>query len=550
MNYKAHVPAGIAFAAAASVIMAEPAIVPLLIGGAIGGALPDVDVESGAAIEKIGSKTAQVSNKILGKAPGGRIITRLSSVFGAIFDKIIMRPLCMGWRFIAKNMLAPAYLALYNIGGNKKTYTGSEYIQNKNGEEEQKQATSNYGGEGCLGKKLGWDPQSPEKHRGGLTHSFFFMLLSLIILVPLSLLFGGWEFAVGCEIGIFSHLIADAMCRSGVMFFWPWVPKIGFPDINGRNVGHGIRIMPTNLLVKTGAEKYNENMIEAEASSEEEKNEMRKLRRREKMWQKIFQISAILLIILLIAGPGFLPGGVSMSFADTAQQQAQEETNTTTTSNGTADVLASFFGWGTSSGTSNENSNSDITQSSDNQNSASTNGNSSSETQTNNQNSVIETSSGKTMIAETDGPASLTLGDLDVAELPTGIMKMPDESLYVIGVGPVNEENLNNPKWTFTSEEKTKLLAAATAQKANDVPSNISSFFSDAGSAASNAVNEATNAATNATNSNSNSNSGTISGWINDLFGVDIGNTTYEGGFLGITPYTETGNTNNSNSGK
>ena len=499
MNYKAHVPAGITFAAGVSLIIGQPAVIPMLIGGAIGGALPDIDVDTGSAIEKMGSKSARAGSKLLSSI-GLHKIGNLLVGLGAIFDHCVLRPLCKAWRFLADNVLTKAYMGIYNIPIKPR----KRIVADKNGKSSEKSVSK-------LGELAGWDVSDPSVHRGGITHSLTFLVTSCIMTVPIALILQSFPFWLGCELGILSHLVTDSMCRSGVKYFWPWLPKIGFADIHGKNVGRGIRIMPASLLVKTGCDSWNNDYIENEFRDEKERREARTLRRREKMWQKIFQLLAVVLIVSLIA-----LGGASWSFVDKANAVEAQQPQSAQTQNVTQQGNASS-------------------------NNTGKNSNATDNTQNNASNGMAAVSTSDSISGETTpenaGPTSLTMGDLDISLLPRGIMKMPDESLWVVGVGPVNEQNLNNQKWSFTDDEKKKLLAASKAQRSSDIPTTLGNAANDLVSKASDLADLLSSSANSNTSSN-NTSSGFLSSWFDDL-GIDTSASgNYQGGFLGITPYT------------
>ena len=147
------------------------------------------------------------------------------------------------------------------------------------------------------------------------------------------------------------------------------------------------------------------------------------------------------------------------------------------------------------------------------------------------------------------GPSSLTFGDLSVAELPKGIVKLPDESLWIVNVGPVNEANLNDPRCSYTDDEKARLLQAANAQRIAELRGTAADALKSAGDSvgdaidkAGNAIDEAGNAATNGAKGSGNF----LINLLNNLTGLNVGSDVStenikkgpQWGFMGITPYT------------
>lgn len=449
MNYKAHIPAGVALAAGVTYAFGLPLVVPFIIGGAIGGALPDIDVKEGAAIEKLGSKSADAVKKVTGRSnPLGAIL----GFFGKALDVVVLRPLGKLWRFTAERVLTPLYYAVL------KATRADE--------------------------RLGWQKKpQPYDHRGGLTHSFFFCFLTSILFLPLSfLLTGGLWLWGGIEVGIVSHLLADSFCRSGVKFFWPWAPAIGFPDKNGANKGKDIRLLPFPLQMSTGAVA---NKGEINQAPKEERAVKRKLYYLEKGWQKFFQLSAIILLILTVAGFGVGSGKITL-----------DGNSSVVTAGGALTVEKEQPGSATSSGKI------DVSLLPDSSATA------------------AKSAEGRVTVAERVGPASLTAGDADLASLPKGIAKLPDETLWVVGVGEVSKENLNDPKWSFTDNEKTRLLELAGAQRKITAPNNLAETLSEKAAAAGEEAKSTGNVVT-------------------DLLSSLLGSANEKsGGFYGLTPYT------------
>lgn len=149
---------------------------------------------------------------------------------------------------------------------------------------------------------------------------------------------------------------------------------------------------------------------------------------------------------------------------------------------------------------------------------------------------------GTTTVAESKGPTSLTYGDLSVAELPKGIVKLPDESLWIVNVGPVNEANLNDPRCSYTDDEKARLLQAANAQRIAELRGTAADALKSAGDSVGDAIDKAGNAATNGAKGSGNF----LINLLNNLTGLNVGSDVStenikkgpQWGFMGITPYT------------
>lgn len=500
--------------------MGWAAIIPVLIGGAIGGALPDIDIE-GSAIEKMGGKTSAAVSKTIGKmGASGRRISRLTEAIGVAADTIFLGPLGRVWRFLSKNVFGRIYLKLYRFGKFGKNYD-------------------------TLGEKLGWngDPK-PWAHRGGITHSLSFMVTSLVLVGPVAIIFQSPEFLLGCEIGIVSHLVTDSMCKSGVKYFFPWQPKIGFDNENHAGRGRDVRILPKGMQVSTGKDALTKNEIEEIKKADMDKGlKEARLRFREIMWQRIFQVLAIIVVVVLVAGV-FGKGGIAFGFNgdDSAAKQEQTQTIADTSSDQTQNANTNAANNDSSTqGTEKTYSKLDTAQAG-----ATVEG----------VDSISVDGTSYNSKPEIKGPTSLTYADLDIRDLPKGIMKLPDESLWVIGVGPVNEENLNNPRWTFTEEEKRRLLATVNAQRFEGIPNSVSNVVSATSTAFTNAANDVANGAKDVADSAKDAAGNAASGasdalgglgsFFKDLTGIDIGGTSgsgsgsgYSGGFLGITAWTD-----------
>lgn len=544
MNYKAHIPAGVMFAGLFSLIMGWVAVIPVLIGGAVGGALPDIDTE-GAAIEKMGAKSATAAQKTIGKMGNfGKMVARMMEAVGSAIDLIFLAPLGKLWRFLSKNVFGRIYLAIYHIG--------SFGPDNK-----------------CLGEVLHWNGDSkPWTHRGGITHSFTFMVTSCVFTVPIAFIFQSPEFLLGAELGIVSHLVADSFCKSGVKFFFPFQPKIGFDNENGAGRGRDIRLLPKGMQVSTGKDRITNSELDNYTDQDKAMKD-RKLRFREKMWQWIFKLGALVCLILLVVGFAGRAGGIAFSAPifggepaiawqiDTGSVQLGGDGNSG--QNGGAagqdgsNVNAASKEGAAFQASGNENIDDDNTPAAnnegeensadndtDNDGNGNANGNESGaqfdvatagSTATGVNPYIIETKQNRK--PEVKGPTSLTKGDISIRQLPKGIMKMPDESLWIIGVGPVSRENLdNNDRWRFTDEEKETLLRAASAQRFADIPNSVSSAFVNATQAIQDTAQEVTDAAQGS--------AGGIQGMIEDATGVDLSKGSgYGGGFLGITTWTD-----------
>lgn len=545
MDYKSHVPAGVLLTGIAAMAIGAPAVVPFLLGGAFGGALPDIDIE-GSAVQSLGSKAARGSGKVMRKMGGkaGRAASNITGVIGLAIDSILLRPICRAWRWFAEKVLGRIYEKLYAIGAKS--------------------------GATPLGKRLHWDSSPAWSHRGGLTHSFAFLVNSCLITIPLSFLLGGLPFWIGCEIGIISHLVADALCRTGVKFFWPFIIPIGFPDRNGENRGNGVRLLPFQFLVKTGTARMSRQEINA-ISDETEAQETRRLKRRELAWRWFFRLGALGVVVALFLGL-VGPGGIAWSFDEDTFDPFSSIRDTQITLPGSTEYDKSGAEnqpaeGQPAEGQAPENQPAEGTaQPAENQHAeAQPAENQPAESQpaesAGNQVAPDIVSAGTTVagvnpvegqpqvtgtvasVPEHAGPRSLTYGDVPLTSLPKGIIKMPDESLWIVGVGPVTPENLENPRWVFTDAEKQMLLRTATAQRLDEIPDAMGNLAGDAANALNNGANATGDAANDAANGASEGVSG-IMGWLQDLTGLGNanGNTSnggYDGGFLGITPYTK-----------
>lgn len=508
------------------------AVIPVLIGGAVGGALPDIDTE-GAAIEKMGSKSTSAAYKTVGKMGGtGKRIALFISAVGQALDSIFLAPLGKLWRFLSQNVFGRVYLAVYRFGSF--------------GEDSK-----------TLGEVLHWNGESkPWAHRGGITHSFSFMLTSCVLTVPVAFIFQSPEFLIGAELGIISHLFADSLCKSGVKFFFPFQPKIGFDNDSGAGRGRDIRLLPKGMQVSTGKDRITNSELDNYTDPVKAAKD-RKLRFREKLWQWIFKLLAVVAVVLLVVGWTGRAGGVAFSAnlfgeqdnpialsspidslsqtdGNTQPPQNDKPSNTPVVSPAPETVAdnetpmnnaVSQTGTASIEGTGDAYSQVDI-------------GVAGKETAGVNPVPLERSATSK---PEMRGPSSLTMADVSVKDLPRGIMKMPDESLWVVGVGPVNRENLDNPKWTFTQEEKDWLLLLASKQRMNNIPKSINDvpdIINDVANTAQETIDNAQEAGGDAANG--------LAGWLSDISGIDIAGSDgtnvsgggYTGGFLGLTEWT------------
>lgn len=522
----------------------------------MGGALPDIDTE-GAAIEKMGAKSAQTANKTIGKLGGfGKGVARLWAAIGKAIDVIFLAPLGRLWRFLSQNLFGRVYLAVYHFGS-----FGAE--------------------EKSLGQLLHWNGDSkPWAHRGGITHSFSFMLTSCVLLVPVAFIFQSPEFLLGAELGIVSHLFADSLCKSGVKFFFPFQPKIGFDNENGAGRGRDIRLLPKGMQVSTGKDRLTNRELDAYADQAKAMRD-RKLRFREKLWQWIFKVLAALFVVLLVVGVGARSGGIAFSAPIFGGEPIAElnlsdiganmggtanggggDANATPSKEGAAFQASgnnanAAADNGNTSGSSNNNGDGEQNDAQDvvsaGENSSGQQNDSGATSASGSQVNVAQdggTVAGVVIAKipvnmtnntkpEIKGPLSLTKGDVSIRRLPKGIMKMPDESLWVIGVGPVSKANLDNTggRWIFTEEEKEELLRYAAAQRFEDIPTSVSGVFTNT---VQNIQDTAQDVADEAQNT-ANEAKGGLWGWLSDMTGVDLGGGggSYQGGFMDMTQWTD-----------
>lgn len=479
MNYHAHIPAGVAFAAGACLVTHIPLSIPMLIAGGVGGALPDIDHPSGnGAVSSLGSK----AGGLIQSATGGRVT--IFKKVGMVGDMFILKPLVHLWLLFAQHVLSPLYMKIYE----------------------------------AFGSGIGWSEDDPAEHRGGLTHSIVFMLFTTILMFPITnFLMHDNLVLAGLELGILSHLFADSVCKSGIKWFWPWLPKIGHWD-DTHEKGNGIRLIPVSWCMSTGKCPTRNDYLELGRGTKRY-NEMRKAYYKEKGWQWGFKTAMVILIVLcvtgLCGGAGSIAWGASQ-FATSPAGEAHVKTSQMREQAVKTDVVSEIADGDASNSDSSSNT----------------------------------TTSASTKVGEHQGPTSLTYGDIDASELPNGIVKMPDETLWVVGVGRVSSETLESPTLMLTQDEKNKLLAASTAQRLKDIPSGASKAINSATNTAQNVANDASNTVSDAGNAGSNATSdfsneynkttggsgNGVTNVLSEMFGGPGDGNGF--GFLGLTPYT------------
>ena len=521
MDYKSHAPAGLALACGVAVVTGMPIHIPYLIGSVIGGLLPDID-QSQSKVNSlgtaIGTASANAGKKIASKTKTGKtipIIGILIQGLGMMFDKFILRPLTTLWRLFAQHVLGKIYKAIYD-----KFHMG----------------------------KHGWSSQDPWVHRGGATHSLLFLLWSSFFILPISWLIslippGGspFWFWLGCEIGVISHLLCDAVCVSGTKFFWPWFPKIGFEGATGGKKGHDIRIVPKALQMKTSAKigqgkngtryqlyrREKKEIINSLGKNTEEYKEFNHWYYRKNVYKWTIIVMAVLLFLILIFGIGPASGLIAWGneYISITKPQVASQINKEV-----HDSMTVLPDTDPSKVVPNTNLTSEEDAKKEKNDTSSDNSNSSQNENTQNTETELVVSPGEA-VPETEGPTSLTFGDLDIEELPKGIVKLPDETLWVVGVGPVNKVNLESPTLSLTQAEKDKLLTAAAAQRMQDLPGEAGQAMKDAADTVADTAKSTGNFFVDL---------------LNNLFGVNSnGENDGSGifGFKGLTPFTDTGNT-------
>ena len=135
-------------------------------------------------------------------------------------------------------------------------------------------------------------------------------------------------------------------------------------------------------------------------------------------------------------------------------------------------------------------------------------------------------------------------------------MKMPDETLFVVGGDEVkNRESLDKSSWNFSEEDKERLVAAISSENkeekrtdpASEVIEDASNAANVVGQGASDAANTVGQGASDAANAVGQGASGTLNAAENSVnegqgfFGQlleSAKNYNYHGGFIGLTPYT------------
>ena len=415
MQYKAHIPAGIAFAATATLLTGQPLDFLMLVGGAVGGALPDIDVagedNQGSAVQHLGTKASTAMDKTVVLSP----VAKLTRPLAFVLDTVILGPACKIWRFLATRILGPAYEAIAKSGS---------------------------------GRALRLDRDDPSVHRGGLTHSLLSLLIFSVPIFPLCMLLHVPQLWVGIMVGMVSHLVCDAFCKSGVKFLWPWVPNIGFRNEDGVGGKEGIKLLPARALMKTGKCSTRAEVRAHKGQSDYE--ECKKYYLLEVGWQRVFQILAVIVPVMVALGVG--PASGKIAFAGNMFDVAHKGDAAAAKQVGESVMPVS-------------DGDPSVTDSAE----------------------AAKFAEGRgTRVDEHKGPTSLTYGDLDVAMLPAGIVKMPDESLWVPGVGPVTAETLSDPSLMLTEDEKNRLIAAANWQRIGngELAEDVKGAVSDAQQAA------------------------------------------------------------------
>lgn len=467
MQYKAHIPAGVAFAATAMLVSGRPLDFIMLVGGGIGGALPDIDVQGdhnqGSAVQHLGTKASSAMDKTVVLSP----LAKVTRPLAVAFDAVVLGPACRIWRIVATKVLGPAYKAVARSG---------------------------------FGRLLRLDRDDPSVHRGGLTHSLLSMLLFSLPLFPLCMLLHAPQLWEGIMWGMLSHLVCDAFCKSGVKFLWPWVPDIGFRNEDGVGGREGIKLLPASALMKTGKCPTRGELKSHKGRRDYQ--ECKKYYLLEVGWQRFFQVLAVVVPVLVALGVG--PASGKVAFAGNMFDLAHKEEAGALQRLGSSVIPVSE-------------SDPSVTTADD----------------------ASKVADGRgTRVDEHKGPTSLTYGDIDASTLPAGIVKMPDESLWVAGVGRVTAETLSDPALALTEEEKGRLLAAATWQRIGngEVTKDVTNAVNDARDTVTGIVDGVTG---NGGTDQGTTSQGSSMGGVEVPHGlIGIGGDNGIFGFQGLTPFT------------
>jgi membrane-bound metal-dependent hydrolase YbcI (DUF457 family) len=590
MNYAAHIPGGIALAAGMAWLTGSPLSIVYLAGGALGGILPDIDtggkvvkkrnrggevIGSGAwehvdtrkqpvvdededlsyvpasmklwtgtkTVGKFGSHTIGQLKKL--PAPAGPLFELL----GHAVDIFFIALFCGLWTPIS-NLLDRSYMKLYRS-------TLSKAPTDERGRSRFK--------DGC------------NVHRG-MTHSLFGLIPLTLLVLPLSIAIGFipysggvMSFLNGVLVGCIAHLLADGVCKSGVNLFWPLAKPFYFA--------------PKNLRMSTAAIKP--------------ENQGHFLLKAYEYLNKFLAVASLVLCLAAIppsSGLVQIPfvGDVRLASARAAQEQPTSEqinnqlvgmnlispdenidTGNITLNEEKEDDRSSLVADGAETGDASDGSSGNggddgdggdsagnradgNTEGKDSQGDGNTEGKDRQGDGNTDTPAAIEVGapdsepeegsspipadfdgSGVSDVPENIGPMALKLVDLSYKDIPKGVIKLPDGSLYIAGIGPVDSDTVNDPSIALTDAEKNKLLAAMMSENVPDLPD----YTDSVGKALENAQQQGQG----------------ILGSISQLFGgsggswslnpgqngnigliTGDGNQGVLGGFLGITPYTKT----------
>lgn len=376
MKYASHIPAGVAFAATLNIIIGAGLSVPMLVGGMLGGVIPDMDIQ-GSAAESTTNKSFKAVKKVI---PGSRnnSITKGLNIITKIIDGIILKPFAMIHRFIAKRFIDPLY---YMIADNVDAY-----------------------------EKWGWSKDKPSAHRG-FTHTLLFIFIFCLPIAIINfVLTGTLFFTLGMLAGLISHLWCDSMCRSGIRWFWPFIPKIGYPDIRGQKIGDGIRFLPPSKQVSTGAVQSLKEIEHLKGSREYD--EKLTLFKRERRWQHGIMAYMIIACIILLGVTG-----AKMSNPDTANA----------TDNSPGIIFAP----------EKQENKKDITNEKDDINN----------------NSIDNDIMGLPSSTTTGVSKTLGLYDVDTRTLPSVLVKLPNGRIVFADGSEITEANLQDPQLHYLSNE-------------------------------------------------------------------------------------------------